>query len=88
MVLHHSQAGGALAPRKTHSLASLCDVLCFVSSLQGAFEWDVQLAAVLGDTFGLLAYRPLQREVVNCTMSGRDCLCLLPSGGPCHASHY
>lgn len=25
--------------------------------------------------------RPNQREVVNATMSGRDCLCLLPSGG-------
>lgn len=29
----------------------------------------------------VLAYRPLQREVINATLQGRDVLCLLPSGG-------
>lgn len=29
----------------------------------------------------VLAHRPLQREVINATLQGRDVLCLLPSGG-------
>lgn len=29
----------------------------------------------------MLAFRPLQREVLNATIQGRDVLCLLPSGG-------
>lgn len=49
--------------------------------LQGAFNWDAEAQEVLHNTFGLQAFRPLQREIINCTLSGRHCLSLLPSGG-------
>ncbi len=29
----------------------------------------------------MLCFRPLQQEVINATLQGRDVLCLLPSGG-------
>jgi ATP-dependent DNA helicase Q1 len=45
------------------------------------FAWDAQVAALLRDAFRLPAWRPLQREVVNATMRGRDVICLLPAGG-------
>jgi ATP-dependent DNA helicase RecQ len=52
--------------------------------MQGTFEWDADVEDELERTFGLQTFRPLQREVINCTMSGRHCLCLMPSGGkPC-----
>ncbi|KAL4440297.1 hypothetical protein ABPG75_003298 [Micractinium tetrahymenae] len=48
---------------------------------QGAFEWDARVAQLLGAVFGLPSFRPLQREVINATLQGRDVLCLMPSGG-------
>lgn len=48
---------------------------------QGSFEWDTRALQVLDSTFHLQAFRPLQREVINATMQGRDVLCLMPSGG-------
>jgi ATP-dependent DNA helicase Q1 len=36
---------------------------------------------LLGSVFALRDFRPLQREVINATLQGRDVLCLLPSGG-------
>ena len=44
------------------------------------FPWSARADAVLRDTFRLPGWRPLQREVVNATMAGRDALCLLPAG--------
>lgn len=46
-----------------------------------SFTWDSQATKALHDVFGLPSWRPLQREVINATMSGRDCLVLLPAGG-------
>ncbi|PSC67654.1 mediator of RNA polymerase II transcription subunit 34 isoform X1 [Micractinium conductrix] len=48
---------------------------------QGSFEWDARVAQLLRSVFGLAAFRPLQREVINATLQGRDVLCLMPSGG-------
>ncbi|MDA7979363.1 MAG: RecQ family ATP-dependent DNA helicase [Pirellulales bacterium] len=31
--------------------------------------------------FGLTSFRPGQREVINTVFSGRDCLCVMPTGG-------
>ncbi len=31
--------------------------------------------------FGLRAFRPAQREVINTVLAGRDCLCIMPTGG-------
>lgn len=48
---------------------------------QGSFDWDAEAQQLLHTTFHLQAFRPLQREVINATMQGRDVLCLMPSGG-------
>jgi ATP-dependent DNA helicase RecQ len=39
------------------------------------------LATTLKDTFGFTAFRPLQREIMEDTLAGRDVLALLPTGG-------
>ena len=36
----------------------------------GAFEWDEAVDALLRDTFQLSSFRPMQREVINATLSG------------------
>ena len=38
-------------------------------------------AAVLKEYFGFSKFRPLQREIIDCTLEGRDVLALLPTGG-------
>ncbi|DBA90570.1 TPA: hypothetical protein ACH3X1_016763 [Trebouxia sp. C0004] len=48
---------------------------------QGAFAWDTEVDHLLHSAFALTSFRPLQREVINATLQGRDTLCLLPSGG-------
>ena len=45
------------------------------------FSWDAQIFSLLQSTFGISSWRPLQREVVNATLQGRDALCLMPAGG-------
>ncbi|MEW5311483.1 MAG: hypothetical protein WDW38_003193 [Sanguina aurantia] len=56
------------------------DVRAPQANYAGSFAWDLQAQHQLS-TFGLSHFRPLQREIVNCTLQGRDLLCLLPSGG-------
>lgn len=46
-----------------------------------SFPWDAGVAELLRQRFRLPSFRPLQREVINATLQGRDVLCLLPSGG-------
>ncbi len=36
---------------------------------------------ILREYWGYSAFRPLQREIIECILSGRDCLALLPTGG-------
>ncbi|KAG2445794.1 hypothetical protein HXX76_000398 [Chlamydomonas incerta] len=48
---------------------------------RAGFAWSDQMDTTLRDVFGLHDYRPLQREVMNASLQGRDVLCLLPSGG-------
>ena len=47
----------------------------------GKFAHDARALAVLRETFRLSAFRPLQRGVLNATLSGVDALVLLPAGG-------
>jgi len=35
----------------------------------------------LQNIFGLQEFRPLQREIINATLFGKDCFVLLPTGG-------
>ena len=39
------------------------------------------LAAILKRTFGYTTFRPLQREIIEATLAGRDVFALLPTGG-------
>src|ERR1700746_1015798 len=39
------------------------------------------LSGILKRTFGYGAFRPLQREIIEATLAGRDVLALLPTGG-------
>ncbi|KNH09527.1 ATP-dependent DEAD/H DNA helicase recQ [Perkinsela sp. CCAP 1560/4] len=45
------------------------------------FPWDQEVQLLLKDVFGLRAFRPLQREAINVTLSNEDCFVLLPTGG-------
>lgn len=44
----------------------------------GAFPWDASVAALLS-RFGHTSFRTLQREVINATLSSRDCFAVLPA---------
>ncbi|KAL3130511.1 hypothetical protein ABBQ38_15564 [Trebouxia sp. C0009 RCD-2024] len=48
---------------------------------QGHFAWSNEINHLLRTAFNLQSFRPVQREVINAIMQGRDVLCLLPSGG-------
>ena len=44
------------------------------------FPWDDELAAIRSAVFGFEAWRPLQKEVINATLSRRDCFVVAPTG--------
>ena len=44
------------------------------------FPWDATVDSTLSARFGHRTFRPLQREVINATLSGRDCFTILPTG--------
>jgi len=44
-------------------------------------EWDDEVDMLLQNMFGLPSFRPLQREVINCTLQNQDCFVIVPSGG-------
>eukprot|EP00958_Prasinococcus_capsulatus_P024388 scaffold3793_cov397-Prasinococcus_capsulatus_cf.AAC.1 len=48
---------------------------------QGSFEWDSHVETQRKELFGIPRFRPLQHEIVNATMAGRDVLVLMPTGG-------
>lgn len=45
------------------------------------FSWDARLKELNREYFGLNSFRTNQREIINATMSGADCLVLMPTGG-------
>eukprot|EP01006_Ploeotia_vitrea_P000505 TRINITY_DN103169_c0_g1_i1.p1 TRINITY_DN103169_c0_g1~~TRINITY_DN103169_c0_g1_i1.p1 ORF type:complete len:957 (+),score=68.36 TRINITY_DN103169_c0_g1_i1:221-2872(+) len=45
------------------------------------FEWSEPVRGLMKTQFGISSYRPLQREIINAFMSGKDCFVLLPTGG-------
>ena len=46
----------------------------------GAFPWDAAVLDVLASRFGHASFRPLQREVINATLKGKDVFAVLPTG--------
>ena len=45
------------------------------------FPWTTQIDACLQETFKMPSLRPLQRETINATLSGEDCMLIMPTGG-------
>ena len=45
------------------------------------FAWSERLDVARGEVFGLSSYRQDQLAVINATMSGHDCLLIMPTGG-------
>ena len=45
------------------------------------FTWRDEPLQILQKTFGYHGFRTNQREVINATLSGRDCFVLMPTGG-------
>ena len=60
----------------------------------GRFEWSDKVDTLMRSPFGLSSFRPLQIEIINAALSGRDVLVVLPTGGalractPSHSSHF
>ena len=46
----------------------------------GSFAWDGPVRDRLLQVFGHAEFRPLQREVINATLAGRDVFAVLPTG--------
>ncbi|KAJ1634404.1 hypothetical protein T492DRAFT_865269 [Pavlovales sp. CCMP2436] len=46
-----------------------------------AFEWSERLDTTLRSLFRIERFRPLQRKAINATLSGRNALVLMPTGG-------
>eukprot|EP00668_Euglena_longa_P015399 GGOE01019475.1.p1 GENE.GGOE01019475.1~~GGOE01019475.1.p1 ORF type:complete len:658 (-),score=186.29 GGOE01019475.1:94-2031(-) len=47
---------------------------------EGHFEWDHRVQQLLTEKFGFASFRPLQREVVNAVLSGKDVFVVMPTG--------
>ena len=45
------------------------------------FEWSQRVNDCLKNVFKLESFRPLQLETINVTLSGLDCLVIMPTGG-------
>jgi len=45
------------------------------------FPWSRRLRSELKNTFNALDFRGMQLATINCTLSGNDCLVLMPTGG-------
>eukprot|EP00667_Euglena_gracilis_P005376 EG_transcript_5412 len=46
----------------------------------GQFEWDSRVDQLLAEKFGFASFRPLQREVINAVLSGKDVFVVMPTG--------
>lgn len=45
------------------------------------YQWTAEMEAINRQVFGNSSFRPMQREIINATMSGRDVFVLMPTGG-------
>lgn len=45
------------------------------------FSWSENVEAARKNTFKIKSFRPLQLECINATMSGSDCILIMPTGG-------
>ncbi|XP_046543863.1 ATP-dependent DNA helicase Q1-like isoform X2 [Haliotis rubra] len=45
------------------------------------FAWSKELEEKMTSVFGIRALRPMQLQTMNVTMSGKDCMLIMPTGG-------
>lgn len=45
------------------------------------YQWTAEMEAINRQVFKNSSFRPMQREIINATMSGRDVFVLMPTGG-------
>ena len=45
------------------------------------FKWSDELKKLRTSIFGISAWRPLQLETMNATLSGKDVILIMPTGG-------
>ena len=45
------------------------------------FPWSASLEDARNTLFGIQSFRPLQLEVINAVLSGKDCMVIMPTGG-------
>ncbi len=60
-----------------------CVVYCFFLTVEywsQDFEFSKVIANVNKETFGHSAFRPMQKEIINAVMHGKDCLVVMPTG--------
>lgn len=48
---------------------------------EGEFPWTPQAESALRSQFKIQSFRPLQRSCINATLSGRDAILIMPTGG-------
>lgn len=48
---------------------------------QKPFPWDDKLKTALSQVFEIHSYRENQKEIINATLSKRDVIALIPTGG-------
>lgn len=45
------------------------------------FQWSAALKQKMKSVFGISELRPMQLQTMNVTMSGKDCILIMPTGG-------
>ena len=54
---------------------------CERTEWQHSFPWDYEVDLANRECFGNKEFRENQKEIINATKSGKDCLALIPTGG-------
>ncbi|XP_022651665.1 putative ATP-dependent DNA helicase Q1 [Varroa destructor] len=45
------------------------------------FPWSEKIGSLRKDAFGIEAFRGMQETAINCILSGKDCILIMPTGG-------
>lgn len=66
-------------PWKFNSNMSL--IVMTVMMYHSDFAWSKELEEKMQSVFGIRALRPMQLQTMNVSMSGKDCILIMPTGG-------
>eukprot|EP00850_Spirogloea_muscicola_P002257 SM000008S22346 [mRNA] locus=s8:1182285:1188314:- [translate_table: standard] len=68
-------------PRRKAAAAATSKQEPASADLAGAFPWDANVERLRKDLFGISAFRPHQREIINAVLDKRDVFVIMPAGG-------